>query len=642
MTQLPILLVDDEDGIRTVLSISLMDRGHDVDTAPDVDTALSLFSQNRHPIVLTDIKMPGKSGIDLLKAVKETAPETEVIMITGHGDMELAIQSLKHDAFDFITKPINDEVLGFALDRAAERISMRNELADHTRNLERLVEEKSAQLVEAERRAAACQLFDGLTASLSAFTDNLDGLSVFNQMPLFVSIHNRKGEVVSVNAHYRERLGELTGKPSWTMYEDLDDPETDCPVCRTLASGQPERSDQVVHCASGNRLSVVVDTVPITGATDSVEMVLEFMVDLHEMEHLREELRRTRHKYQQLFDQSPCYISVQDTDLTITSANAQYKNDFGEFQGDLCFKRLMHRRSPCPDCPLLKSFEDGKSHQLETVVTDARGEKHNILIWSAPIRDENGEVTQAIEMITDITRIRKLQDRLTSLGLLLGSTAHGIKGLLTGIDGAIYRLGSGIEKKDFGRMEDGFKDLEFLTDRVKTTVLDILYYAKKRELNWKELNLQTFTTDLYAAFVGKAKAKDVILDLDMAGNLGSFKADGSILASALGNIIENGIDACAGNHDDPDDPPRVTLKAYSDDDQVAFRISDNGVGMDRETRDKLFTLFFSSKGTSGTGIGLFVASEIASQHGGSITVESEPGEGSSFTVVIPKELPVNV
>jgi len=476
MSQFPILLVDDEEGIRTVLSIALMDMGYPVDAAKDVDCALELFNAKLHPIVVTDIKMPGKSGIELLREIKAIAPETEVIMITGHGDMDLAVQSLKHDAFDFITKPINNEVFSFALGRAEERIVMRRELEAYTQN-----------------------------------------------------------------------------------------------------------------------------------------------------------------KYEQLFDQSPCYISVQGTDLMVRSMNARFKEDFGDFEGSPCFEKFMHRKSPCKECPLQKTFEDGQTHQFETVLTNRKGEQVNVLIWSSPIRNATGEVVEAIEMITDITQIRKLQDRLTSLGLLLGSTAHGIKGLLTGIDGAIYRLGSGLEKKNFERMEDGYNDLQFLADKVKQTVLDILYYAKKRELNWKVVNVARFTMDLYASFAGKAKMKDVIIDLDMMAAPGTFKADGSILASALGNILENAIDACSHN-----EAGRVTLKVYSDKGQVAFKVSDNGVGMDRETREKLFTLFFSSKGSSGTGIGLFVANEIVGQHGGSITVDSEEGNGSSFTVCIPRELSVGV
>ncbi|QJB54971.1 response regulator [Pseudodesulfovibrio sp. zrk46] len=638
MNQLPILLVDDEQGIRTVLSITLEENGHRVDTAADVDSALEIFREKRHPIVITDIKMPGKSGIDLLRLVKKESPETEVIMITGHGDMELAVQSLQNKAFDFISKPINDDVLYFALQRAQERIFMSRELEAHTRNLEELVDIKSAQLVEAERKVAACQLFEGLTSSLDSFAHNLDNLNVFNQMPLFVSIHNVDMDVVTVNEHYRKKLGNLVGRDSWSMFEGLELGPRDCPVAQTLKTGEPYKGNYVVRCVNDNLHGVLVNTIPIMATDSGVELVLEFMVDLNEAEELREELRTTRHKFEQLFDQSPCYLTVQDRDYVIESANDRYKRHFGDFGGCKCFEKLMHRQHVCKECPLEKTFQDGESHQMETVITDRKGGKVNVLIWSAPIRDASGEIVQAIEMITDITQIRRLQDRLTSLGLLLGTTAHGIKGLLTGIDGAIYRLGSGIEKENFERIEDGFNDLQFLTDRVKQTVLDILYYAKKRELNWKEIDAGQFTLDLYSSFAAKAKMQDITLDLDMGAVLGTFQVDKSILASALGNIIENAIDACAAQPGDR----RVTLKVTGNKEAVVFRVTDEGVGMDAETRDKLFTLFFSSKGSSGTGIGLFVANEIVGQHGGMIVVESEPGEGSVFTVTIPRVIKVEL
>ncbi len=123
-----ILLVDDEEGIRKVLGISLSDSGYKVSTAASGEEALRIFRKMKPPIVLTDIKMPGMDGIELLQKIKEESPDTEVIMITGHGDMELAIQSLKFDAIDFITKPINDDSLEIALKRAKEKIFFKAKL----------------------------------------------------------------------------------------------------------------------------------------------------------------------------------------------------------------------------------------------------------------------------------------------------------------------------------------------------------------------------------------------------------------------------------------------------------------------------------------------------------------------------------
>ncbi|MBW1900701.1 MAG: response regulator, partial [Deltaproteobacteria bacterium] len=87
-----ILLVDDEQDIREVLSISLADLGYKVYDAQNGREAIRIFKEVNPPIVLTDIKMPGIDGIELLQEIKRGNPDTEVIMITGHGDMELAIK----------------------------------------------------------------------------------------------------------------------------------------------------------------------------------------------------------------------------------------------------------------------------------------------------------------------------------------------------------------------------------------------------------------------------------------------------------------------------------------------------------------------------------------------------------------------
>ncbi|KPK29967.1 MAG: response regulator receiver protein [Nitrospira bacterium SG8_3] len=170
-----ILLVDDEEGIRKVLGISLSDSGYQVFTAKSGEEALQIFKEQAPPIVMTDIKMPGMDGIELLQKMKKENPDAEVIMITGHGDMELAIQSLKHEATDFITKPIHDDALEIALKRAKERISLKTQIKEYTENLEKLVEEKTEQLVEAERLAAVGQTVAGLAHAIKNITGGLTG-----------------------------------------------------------------------------------------------------------------------------------------------------------------------------------------------------------------------------------------------------------------------------------------------------------------------------------------------------------------------------------------------------------------------------------------------------------------------------------
>ena len=175
MTAQTILLVDDEEDIRDVLSISLEDRGYRVYTAENGQAALDMYDQVNPAIVITDIKMPGIDGIQLLRALKKRNPDIEVIMITGHGDLDLAIQSLKLEATDFVTKPINDDILEIALKRAQDRMRMRGQLRAYTENLEKMVEEKTRLLIDAERMAAVGETVSGLSHAIKNIAGGLKG-----------------------------------------------------------------------------------------------------------------------------------------------------------------------------------------------------------------------------------------------------------------------------------------------------------------------------------------------------------------------------------------------------------------------------------------------------------------------------------
>ncbi len=483
-----ILLIDDEPGIRKVLSISLADSGYEVITAESGEEGLELFRENRPIIVLTDIKMPGMDGIELLQQIKREDPETEVIMITGHGDMDLAVKSLKLEATDFITKPISDEAIEVALKRARDRIETREKLRAYTENLEDMARQ-----------------------------------------------HSRR--------------------------------------------------------------------------------------------------------YQQLFHEAPCYITVQDQNLQLLEVNRRFNAHFGGKRGDYCYEVYKHRKTPCPECPVIRTFEDGKPHSTEMVVTTREGEQRHVLIRTAPIADGGGRVAQVMEMSTDITEIRQLQDHLASLGMLIGSISHGIKGMLTGLDGGMYLLDSGFQKENEEQIKEGWEVVKLVGNRIRNMVLNILYYAKERDLQWERVDVRSFAEELARIIAPKAGAHDIRFTSDIDESADAFEVDPGVLRSALLNILENALDACIEDKGKTDH--QIGFHVRQTEEGVIFEIEDNGLGMDRETREKIFTLFFSSKGGRGTGLGLFISDKIIRQHNGAITVESSRGKGSRFQVKMPVKKPEN-
>jgi len=170
-----VLLVDDEEGIRTVLSVTIADAGYKVMTAENGAQALEIMKANDIPLIVTDIKMPGMDGLELLQHIKKDWPESEVIMITGHGDMDIAIDSLRLGAGDFITKPFHDDALEISLQRAIDKINIREQLREYTENLEHLVLEKSKELVEAERMAAVGQTVASMSHAIKNVAGGLEG-----------------------------------------------------------------------------------------------------------------------------------------------------------------------------------------------------------------------------------------------------------------------------------------------------------------------------------------------------------------------------------------------------------------------------------------------------------------------------------
>jgi len=141
-----LLLIDDEESIIRVLSISLKSDGYDVATASNGEEGIKLFRKESPDIVLTDIKMPGMDGIEVLKRVKKLNPDTEVIVVTGHGDMDSAIEALQYGASDFINKPIRDDILALSLDRAKEKLVVRQKLKEYTDDLENMVKIATAEI----------------------------------------------------------------------------------------------------------------------------------------------------------------------------------------------------------------------------------------------------------------------------------------------------------------------------------------------------------------------------------------------------------------------------------------------------------------------------------------------------------------
>lgn len=461
-----------------------------------------------------------------------------------------------------------------------------------------------------------------------------DYRSYFEEMPCYVSVHDRQLQIIEGNRRFREDFDGAIGQPCYAAYKGRDEACDDCPVLLTFEDGESHASEQQLTTALGFQVPVMVHTTPIRDDDGTIVAVMEMHTDISVVKDLQLRLERSRERLAELFEQVPCYLTVQGDDLVIQHANHAFRDTFGEDAvGRHCYEVYKHREERCLVCTAHGTFEDGQIRESEEVVTSADGRKINVLSTTAPIRNSAGDTFAVIEMSTDITQLRQLQSQLTSIGLLVGSISHGIKGLLTGLDGGIYLVNTGFAKENPQRVEKGWEMVQRNVDRIRAMVQDILYYAKDRDLDVVKIDAAVLAGEIRVLMEKKAGDLDVEMAYDIADDVGSFEGDTQAIRAMLVNILENSLDACRVERTRSEHHARFAVRRNEP--WIEFELQDDGIGMDRETREKIFSLFFSSKGIKGTGLGLFISNKIVEKHGGTIEVDSEPGDGARFLIRIP-------
>lgn len=158
-----VLVVDDEENLRRVTQLKLQQAGYEATTASDGARALELLARHPQDLIITDLKMPGMSGLELLRSVKEEYPEVIVIVVTAFGTIESAVEAMKLGAHDYIIKPVNADALKLVVSRALEHHRLREEvkhlrsMVDSKYGFENIVGKSKALLATLDNASRAAQ-----------------------------------------------------------------------------------------------------------------------------------------------------------------------------------------------------------------------------------------------------------------------------------------------------------------------------------------------------------------------------------------------------------------------------------------------------------------------------------------------------
>jgi PAS domain S-box-containing protein len=459
------------------------------------------------------------------------------------------------------------------------------------------------------------------------------GSQLFDDVPCWISIQDRHQNVIKASRKLIADFGDRELTKCYSLYKGQTKPCEECVVAHTFADGKDHTSQQTLFDKRGLPHDVLVTTRPLRNDRGEIVAVMKALADISSEKELAGRLRDSLLRFHNLFDHAPCFITVQNQEMRILEANQRFQESFGDGSGRHCYELYKNRTDRCPVCPVAETFADGKEHTSEEILVDNQGRQVHVLVYTAPMRDVTGEITSVVEMATDVTEMRTLQNKLADLGQLVGGIAHNAKNILEGLRGGIYVANLGFRDNKQEDIRTGWDMVQRNVGRLSAVILDMLYCARERSPRRLPLSLPKLIREVSALFLSRATEYRITIEVKTEESL-EILGEPKDIHSMISNLITNAIDACNGDQDEHK-MHQVIVRAFHDKNDIVIEVEDDGAGMDSATRNALFKGMVSTKGNSGTGLGLLMSQKVAVEHGGSITVASELGKGSVFTVKLP-------
>ncbi|HHE38110.1 MAG TPA: GAF domain-containing sensor histidine kinase [Candidatus Cloacimonetes bacterium] len=221
-------------------------------------------------------------------------------------------------------------------------------------------------------------------------------------------------------------------------------------------------------------------------------------------------------------------------------------------------------------------------------------------------------------------------ERLASIGETVAGLSHCIKNILNGLKGGAYILNKNLQKIDSPKMKIGFEMVQKNIEKISSLVLDMLEYSKERKPEYELSNINSIIDDVIELVAAKAEANNISIIKNFQKGLQEIEIDPKGIFRCILNLAGNSIDALTDT-----DNARLEFITKKENKFVIIEIKDNGCGIKKELQKKLFTKFFSTKGSKGTGFGLPVTKKIINEHKGTIKCVSRENAGTTFSIKLP-------
>ena len=635
MSEELILVADDNPEMRQAIEETILNpAGYTVRSVGDGMSALSLAHELEPDVIITDHLMPSLTGIELIRRLHIEKPHIPVILITGEGSEDLAIEAMRSGASDYITKPFKAEQLLAAVGRVLsssqrwkEMMRAEGEAIETEDDLGRRVLELET-LAQIGRSVTVMLDLDEVLATVVESAVQLTGAEEGSLLLL----DDVSGEL------YMRASKNFDDEFVRTFRVQVQDSlagqvvETGKVVLLDARSPKKIKTAYLVHSLIYVPLQVRGRTIGVLGVDNrkaGLELdehdatVMMAMADYAAIAIVNAQLlnrsEAERRKLETILLQTENAVIVVDPDHRILVMNKAAQEAFN-VQGDFIGRSVVE----AIDDPKLLALirEPGISVKREEIeVSDGR-------IFNAvksPIRG----VGQAVVM-HDISHLKEL-DRIKSE--FVTTVSHDLRSPLTAILGyveLIERAGPTTSQQD-----EFISRIKLSVEQITNLVSDLLDLGRIEaglDSTHEETPISVLARYAVESMRVPAEAKGLSMELDVDDDLPMVNGDPIRLRQMIGNLLENAVKYTPSGG-------QVCLEANSEDSQIILRVLDDGPGIPPSDQPYLFDKFYRASNipadVPGTGLGLSIVKSIVDHHNGRIWVDSQMGEGTVFTVVLP-------
>jgi PAS domain S-box-containing protein len=462
------------------------------------------------------------------------------------------------------------------------------------------------------------------------------------------------GKVVDVNPFLLQLLGysyeAIHGQYIWELgvFKDIAASKD---AFKTLQENEYIRYEDL-PLETLDKRPIAVEFVSNVYLVDHRKVIQCNIRDITARKRAEKALRDSEAKLRGILDNIGIGVSLISPEMEVQEINHRMREWFPAFnpgKHPVCYRLFNDppRESECENCPTRQTLQDGLVHE-NTIQIQSAGGIRNFRITSSPIVNASGKITAAIEMVEDITEKLSLESqflqaqKMEAVGLLAGGVAHDYNNMLSVILGYAELALDQVEQAQ--PVHAALVEIINAAKRSADITRQLLAFARKQTIAPEVLDMNQIVESMLR-MLRRLIGEDINLVWLPESGLFSIKMDPTQVDQILANLCVNARDAIDGvgkitietKNADIDESYCAGNAGFYPGEYVMLSVSDDGCGMDKEIRDRIFEPFFTSKGMGlGTGLGLSTVYGIVKQNNGFINVYSEPGTGTTFRIYLPR------